>query len=70
MLEQKKGKGQFSMLQERISEKREGCLNGSRMVCLEWALEDQSEAKRKKSRILVETVEERLGPLYFCFPLL
>ena len=70
MLEGKKGKGQFAMLQERMSEKREGCLNESRMVCWEWALEDQSGAKRKKSRILVETVEERLGPLHFCSHLL
>ena len=40
MLEGKKGKGQFAMLQEKMFEKREESLNESRMVCWEWALED------------------------------
>jgi hypothetical protein len=70
MLEGKKGKGQFAMLQERMSEKRGECLNESRMVCWEWAFEGQSRVKRKKRGILVETVEERLSPLYFCSYLL
>ena len=53
MLGEKKGNGQFAMLQEKMIEKREEYLNLNRMVCWEWALEDQSGAKRKKSRILV-----------------
>ena len=67
MLGEKKGNGQFAMLQEKMIEKREEYLNLNRMVCWEWALEDQSGAKRTKSRSLVETIKEMLSPLNSCF---
>ena len=34
MLGRKKGKGQFAMLQEKMIEKREECLNVNRTVCV------------------------------------
>ena len=63
-------KGSICHSAREMFKKREECLNECRIVCWEWALEDQSRAKKKKSRILVETVKVMLNPLYFCFQIM
>ena len=65
----KKGKSLLAMLQEKMFEKREECLNVNRVLCcvvLCWrlAMGIQSGAKRKKSDSGGHC-KVRLGPQYF-----
>ena len=55
------------MLQEKMIEKREECLNVNRMVCWEWTLEDQSGAKRTKKLDSGEDCKREIESSVFLF---